>query len=122
MSIEFYQFIHYVGIFLVVSSLTSLAFFMLNGGAKATNKHRVLIASAHGLGLLVIFISGFGLGGKMGYMANWPHWITVKILIWLTLGGLVTLIYKKPSQAKVLWVGVIALATCAAYLAVFKPF
>ena len=79
-------------------------------------------AMFHGIGLLVTLVAGFGLLAKLGYMAALPGWAVAKLVIWLILGGLPALIYRKPKLAKLFWVLILAFAGTAAWLATTKPF
>lgn len=72
-----------------------------------------------GIGLLLIFIGGFGmLGmGKLGY----PLWVIIKLVIWLVFGGLTAVANRKPQLSNGLWWGILVLGIGASIAAVFKP-
>jgi hypothetical protein len=110
-----------VGIFFVLLSLGGIALHVVNGGTREF-KNRKFIASMHGIGLLVSFVAGFGLLAKLGFMRDLPTWSIMKMVIWLVLGGLPAVIYRKPTLAKPIWLTTLVLAGFAAYLAVYKPF
>ncbi len=119
MSYQFYKVLHLCGLSLVVLSLGGVILHVINGGTKSSNAFRKGAMITHGLGLLFLLVGGFGLLAKLG-IHSFPGWVTGKLLIWLALGGLVAVAYKKPASARVLWVVVPVLVVVASYLAVFK--
>lgn len=125
MSYEFYRLLHLVGLMAVFLSLGGTA---LQAMARADHQgdgdppaptHRGLVASVHGLGLLVMLISGFGIlaKAKLGF----PGWVHGKLAIWLALGAAPVLLKRKPQLAKPLFFLLLVLGFVAAYLAGFKP-
>jgi hypothetical protein len=72
--------------------------------------------------MLLMAVSGFGMLAKLGLMAALPGWAYVKMLIWLLLGGAVTLVKRKAGWGLSLLSGLALLATLAAYMAIVKPF
>ena len=121
MPIEFYKTLHIFGVFAVVLTLGGIGVQMMNGGSWNHPSRRKL-AIIHGIGLLAALIGGFGLLGKMGYMADFPLWAGAKLAIWLWMGAVIALFKRKPQRAQALWVAVLLLATAAAWLAIYKPF
>ena len=73
-----------------------------------------------GIGLVLIFIAGFGLMAKL-YNNSFQSWMLVKIIIWLALGGIIVLINRVPSIAKLIWWGMIAMGALAAYMVYARP-
>jgi hypothetical protein len=120
MSLEFYRVLHLVGIFALLLSLGGISLHTMNGGSRAFASRR-WIAMAHGLALLVVLVAGFGMSAKMGLMASLPHWIYGKLVIWLILGGMPTLMYRKHNLAKILWLTTLVLAGIAAWLGIYQP-
>jgi hypothetical protein len=121
MSYEFYRVLHLIGIFTVILSLGGMCLHVASGGTREY-AGRKLAAMTHGIGLLVTLVAGFGLLAKLGIMHALPGWAIVKGLVWLLLGGLPALIYRKPKLAKAFWVLVLAFGALNAYLAIYKPF
>lgn len=120
---SFYNFLHLVGIFLVLFSLGAIVLHTFNGGTKNYSA-RKWIAILHGTGLLIIFVAGFGLIARLGLVGQgvWPNWILIKLGVWITLGLMPILLYRKP-KLSVLWgVLTILLASLAAWVAINKPF
>ncbi|MCB9755543.1 MAG: hypothetical protein H6713_36905 [Myxococcales bacterium] len=122
MSYSFYLILHLLGIALVLFSLGGLALHAINGGTRETNKARGLVAATHGVGLLLIFVAGFGMLPKIGVSLGKAAWVHPKILIWLVLAAGMTILYRKPSSARAMWVVIPLLVLAAAYLAIDKPF
>ena len=73
-------------------------------------------------GLVLILVAGFGLMKfrDISHSAL-PVWIILKIVIWLAFGGLLTLAYKNPKAAKILWIVFPLMGLIAAYLAFYQP-
>lgn len=110
-----YKVLHVLGVLLV---------FLAFGGMLATppNSRNKLAAMFHGLGLVILLVTGFGLMASLGISKDIPLWVWLKILIWLVLGGLIVLIKRAPNLRGSLWFLVVVLGTFAAYLALYKPF
>jgi hypothetical protein len=124
MSIVTYKLIHLLGVLLLVVALAGMATHAATGTSKDENpNHRVLLA-LHGLGALLALVGGFGLLAKLGLMAGggFPGWVSGKLVVWVLLGGLVALPYRRPGMARALIVLVPLLGFLGAALANFKPF
>jgi hypothetical protein len=110
---NFYQVLHIVGISMVFLGYGALlARSMLVPENVSVRK---LGSITSGIGLLVIFVAGFGLISKLGHSFT-DTWVLVKFVIWLVLGGLIVLINRKPQLAMLLWCLLIALAATAAIM------
>lgn len=72
-------------------------------------------AIAHGLGLLIVIISG------MGMMAGreFQPWVFIKLAIWLALGGALVVVKRKLVPDLVAWVILLSLATAAVWTVKF---
>ena len=57
-----------------------------------------------GIGLVLIFIAGFGLMAKL-YNNSFQSWMLIKIVIWLVLGGIIELINRSPCTRQTPLVG-----------------
>ncbi|MGB1699930.1 MAG: hypothetical protein ACPHRO_08260 [Nannocystaceae bacterium] len=114
---EVYKVLHLLGVAWLFFALGGATLHALNGGDKASNTHRKLMAASHGIALLISLVAGFGmLGGKK--MGMWVH---LKSALWLALGASLTLVQRKPGLAKIMWFVLPLLAAAGAYLAVYKP-
>jgi hypothetical protein len=110
---NFYQGLHIVGISMVFLGYGALlARSMLVPENVSVRK---LGSITSGIGLLVIFVAGFGLISKLGHSFT-DTWVLVKFVIWLVLGGLIVLINRKPQLAMLVWCLLIALAATAAIM------
>ncbi len=122
MSIEFYKTLHLFGIFTVIMSLGGMCLHVASGGTREY-AGRKLAAMTHGIGLLLVLVAGFGLLAKEGIMQQgMPGWVIGKLCVWLILGAMPALIYRQAKLAKLFWILILAFATFAAYLVMFKPF
>ena len=120
MSPSAYKVIHVVGLILLFMSLAGLLTASVSG-VKSSRRLRASLSSAHGLGLVLLLISGFGMLAKLGYLASLPTWAIIKFGLWVALGGSLALAKRRPRWAVALitfWVGAGGLA---AYLCVYKP-
>lgn len=119
-----YKVIHIFGIALAFTAVGGLNVAVLNGATKASNAARKLISALHGTALFLLLLGGFGMLARLGLIQghSFPGWLWAKIVIWLLLGGLVAIPYRKPELAKPLFVITPVLAAIAAWLAIYKPF
>lgn len=122
LSYTVYKLIHVLGIWMVFLALGGLILFSINGHAKSDNRWRRPAAITHGVGLFLVLLGGFGMLAKLGINWPWPGWIVGKVIVWLLFGGVIALIFRKPSLAKILWWVVLGLGVIAAYLVLWKPF
>ena len=123
MTLTFYKTLHILGIALILVSLGGVIMHVMQGGTREY-AGRKIAAITHGIGMLIVFVAGFGMLAKldMGGPASWGGWVYAKFAIWLVLGGLLGLIYKKPTLAKLLWFSVPVIVLLAAYIGLYKPF
>ena len=119
MSPSLYKILHLLGVLLVFVSLGGLTLRALGGsGGKGPGDR--LAGITHGVALLLILITGFGMIAKLGY--GFPLWVWAKVMIWLVIGASIALIRRMPQHATVFWFALPLLGTLAAYLAIYKPF
>ena len=121
MSYEFYKILHSLSTMMVVMGLAGAAAVSVNGIAKKSNVFRKTLAITHGLGMFIALVAGFGLMARLQMVGQgFPVWIWVKLSIWVAMGGLIALIYRKPSSAKWVWWLILVLFGIAAYMARLK--
>ncbi len=113
----FYKLLHILGVLAAFVSLGGLTFQALAGGTG--DRGRKVVSITHGVALLIILVSGFGLLAKL--KLGFPLWFWLKVAIWLVVGGLVVAIRRLPRYATVFWFGLPILGGLAAYLALYKP-
>lgn len=119
LSYSVYKILHMIAILTLFLALGATAHHVIIGGKKETSA-RKLLGMTHGLALFFVLLSGFGLLARL--KIGWPGWVFGKVAIWLFLGGVTVLFYKKPQKAKFLWFLLIGVAAIAAILAHLKPF
>lgn len=120
MSVDIYRVVHVFGILLLFSGLIGL-WGVYSSGQAPRKGLRILLSATHGVGMLVMLISGFAMAGKLGLAENLPSWIFVKLGIWFLLGASMILAKRKSTWGFaliVLWIG---LGTAAASLGILKP-
>lgn len=121
MSYQFYLFLHIASLIIVFITLGGVVTHFLQGGTKESLQVKKYLSIHHGIALLVVFISGFGMIAKMKYSFASDHWIYIKILCWGLLGGFTGLVYKKVIPAKAAWWMLIVIMLTAVYAVIFKP-
>jgi len=121
MSYNFYLFFHILGLIIVFASLGGVVSPFWEGGNKENLKIRKPLSRFHGIALLIVFVSGFGLMARGGFSFTSSYWVYVKLLVWLTLGAFPVLIYKKVIPAKFGIVALTVIGTIAIYTVIFKP-
>lgn len=124
LSLDVYKLVHLFGIFMVLVSLGGVILHALDGGTRAANPARRLVSITFGIGLFLVLLGGFGQMARLGIGSpgTWGGWIYAKLGIWLFIGGLFTVPYRRPERARVLWIGVPVLGLIAGWLALYKPF
>ncbi|MGZ3769750.1 MAG: hypothetical protein ACXVCP_07935 [Bdellovibrio sp.] len=121
MSYEFYKIFHLLGLMLLFFGFGGL---LISAYSKAELKKpaRIMGFLTHGLGLLFILVSGFGMAARLGFMSGLPNWVKAKVVIWALLGISISLVKRKGyigwPIAILLW----GLGASAAIIAINKPF
>ncbi len=119
MSPSLYKILHILGVLLVFAALGGATLRAL-AGTREEAPGRKLALVTHGVALLLILVSGFGMLAKLGY--GFPLWVWLKLAIWLVLGAAIALIRRMPQHATLFWFALPLLGAAAAYLAIYKPF
>ena len=124
MSYDVYKIIHLFGVFLVLVVLAAMATHAESGASKEEHRGRKAFLIAHGAGLFLILLGGFGMLARLGlgHEGFLTGWVLGKLAIWLLAGGLLTLPYRRPGLARPLLFLLPVLGIAAASLAIFKPF
>lgn len=117
-----YKVLHILGVLFLFIALGGLlsAYSSAPDGSPASRK---IAGMLHGLGLVIILVSGFGALARLGSSnpGGWPLWVWLKALIWLVFGAVLVLIRRVPALRRPLWFLLPALGAVAAYLALYKP-
>lgn len=119
MSLLTYKILHLFGVFLLFAALGHIT---LRAAEGASGRSK-LAGISHGVALLLIVVSGFGLLARLGLSHDWawPTWVWLKLLLWLLLGGALVLVRRAPRLGTLWWWLIPLLGAAAAYLALFKP-
>ncbi|HMV69304.1 MAG TPA: hypothetical protein PKA64_20850, partial [Myxococcota bacterium] len=80
MSLEVYKIIHIAGLALLFASLGGLVTHAMNGGSRDDNPSRKLLSASHGVALLLVFVSGFGMHAKL-HLDGFPGWFLTKVAL-----------------------------------------
>ena len=83
---------------------------------------RRLFMISHGVGLVILLVTGFTLALQLGIGKNLPGWIWGKVVIWLLAGGSVAAARRLCRFQVPMMVWFLALVAVAAWLALYKPF
>lgn len=117
MSYDFYKILHVTALFITVMSLIGYAF---NQTKEKPSEYKKLFSILHGVGLLIVIISGFGLSARLGYMSDFPKWIYLKIILWLTLGGLIAFVKRQKLSPKIIFLVISIIVLLGSVTAVTK--
>jgi hypothetical protein len=123
-SLQFYKLVHIVGIILLMSALGGAAVRAMMGGTEVLPSIRRTLAVLHGSGAFLILLGGFGMLARLGFMhgANFPGWLWVKLVVWLSLAAALMIPRRRPTLARPLLLALPFLGGLAAYMAIYKPF
>ena len=114
MSYEIYKLIHF---FAIISLFLSIGALLVYSGNKKQKKGIMIL---HGLAVLALLVSGFGLIARLK-MHSLPLWIWLKLSIWIILGILIPILIAKKINKKWVWLLVFISGLGAIYLGVLKP-
>jgi hypothetical protein len=87
-------------------------------------KQRWVFFAAHGVGLLVLLVSGFLLAAKSGLMGGGqflPGWVLAKLGIWILAGGATVLASRLSRYTVFVLLFFAVLVAAATWLAIAKP-
>ncbi|MDP6441536.1 MAG: hypothetical protein QF482_02940 [Candidatus Poseidoniia archaeon] len=120
LSYTVYKLMHIFGAFLIVAVYAALGLWVMNERSLEENKYEKLGLAAHGIGLLLVVLAGFGMLASL-----YPEdslmsfgWVHVKLTLWLMLGGGITLLRKKPEHASTILLVALLVTTLAAAIGV----
>ena len=121
LSYEVYKIVHILGLVGVFAALGGLTLHALNGGSREDNPSRRLLVATHGVSLVLMLVAGMGMLARKGIMTDLPSWVWIKFLLWGVLGGLVSVVLRKPALAKPIWFLLPVLGAAGAWIALYKP-
>ncbi|CAN5757093.1 hypothetical protein BH23GEM11_BH23GEM11_06680 [soil metagenome] len=117
-----YKLIHYLGIFILLTSLG--AALGRQAMAEGRDPLRSRLGAVHGMALFLVLLGGFGLMARVGvdHGSMFPGWILAKLGIWLLLGGVLFVARRNQRWTMPLLALVPVLAVLAGWVAFTKPF
>ena len=120
-SLAAYKVLHILGSLFTFIALGGLLLAARTGGERVQD--RKLAGMLHGIGLVIILVSGFGALARIGMSTPgiWPRWMWVKRVLWRVLGAALVLIQRAPGMRTLLWILLPVLGALAAYMALYKP-
>lgn len=119
-----YKVLHYLGLFGLFVTLGAALGRSGMVAEGATDPWKKRLAILHGVSLLVVLTAGFGLMARIGVMHGvvFPGWVWIKLAIWLVVGGLVALAFRRSPWVGATLVLLPVLAAVAGWVALTKPF
>ena len=109
MTLEFYKVLHLAGLIFLFTGIGG--FLALSEG----NRKRASFAMyLHGVGLMLLLISGFGMVAKSG--VGFPWWVITKIVLWLVLGAMLAFAKRNVFPVRTLIIISILIGCVLAYL------
>jgi len=120
-TVEFYKIFHILGLMLLFIGLAVTMTLSFIENPTPYKKAKTIGFLTHGVGLLLLLISGFGMAGKLGVMSTgMPHWIMVKLVIWILMGGQISLAKRKGYLGWPVVIIFCLFGVAAAYLGIYK--
>lgn len=110
-----YKIIHIAGLLGLFSALGGLI--AADVRKPATLRYFVMV---HGLSLLLLLVSGFGMQAKLYYSMG-STWIIAKLIIWALLGAALVILKRRLIPVGAAWLLIIVLGVVAGALAIKKP-
>ncbi len=108
---------------LVFTGLGGMVFAAYAGFGPEKKLLRRGAALLHGIGLLFILGSGLAMLSQLGFLhGDPPAWAKAKFVIFLILGGSISLAARMSRAIWLLIGGWVLLGAAAGYLALYKPF
>lgn len=121
MSLSFYRILHFASVMLLYFGLGAVLVSHYSAGGIIKVRARILAFATHGLGLIFILISGFGMLVKLGMTESIPMWAYGKLIVWALLGLAISAARRRAGWAYIWTLTFLVLGITAAYLGEFKP-
>jgi hypothetical protein len=109
-----YKLLHLLGLFLVFAALGAAT---LRGRDEGKSKEKSILGMSHGIGLLLLLVSGFGMIAK--YDLGFGAWAWGKVILWLLMGAWLVVVRRVSNAWGILWWVLPFLGLLGAYLALF---
>jgi hypothetical protein len=123
MSYITYKLIHFLGLFTALVVMAARAGWLMKGDTTTASTRRRATGVAHGIAVFLILLGGFGMLARLGIaQQGLPGWIYLKLAIWVTFAGLIALVGRGTTAARVALVALPLLALAGGAVALYKPF
>jgi hypothetical protein len=121
LSYSVYKVVHLLGVLLIFTAVGGVVAHAANGGSKDSNSFKKQLAMAHGIGLVLALVAGFGLLARLDVSMS-SGWVMGKLVIWLFMAAATALPYRGEGLARTLLFLLPLVGAIGAYLAIYKPF
>lgn len=121
MSLAFYNVLHVSGLILMLFAVGAFLHHQATSPGTANPRKRALMIQ-HGVGLLLLLVSGFGQFARLGISFPWPTWAWIKLGVWLLFALVTRLAGEGGKNANLWWTISLIAAIAAAWLGITKPF
>jgi uncharacterized membrane protein HdeD (DUF308 family) len=118
-SYQIYKILHLVSLFGVFMCMGALIIHGMNGGGRDHPARKWLMVS-FSVFMFLALTGGFGLVARI--QTGMQPWVYAKTLLWLIVGGYMSVIVRKPQWAKANWFVMLLLGITGAWIALYKPF
>lgn len=117
-----YKVLHLLGAFGLFVALAAMCAQAMVAAPESAPVRRRSLSILHGVGAVLLLVSGFGMLATLGLSGAMPGWAWAKVILWLILGAAVMVPARRPQSARwLLWI-LPLLGAVAAWLAIAKPF
>ena len=117
-----YKLVHFLGIFVLLTTLAVPLMHFVRGGTRADFPRRRTLAIVHGVASFLVLLGGFGMLARLGIVqGGLPGWILLKLGIWLVLSTALTVALRTTVAARSVLLAAPLLALAAAAIAIYKP-
>lgn len=115
MQYEHYKILHMIGVISLFIGLGGMISY-----SNGSSPFKGLIGAFHGIGLVLILISGFGIAAKLHL--GFPTWMIVKLFAWVILAAMIVIAKRGVLKGAALWGVILFLGALAALMGTLKPF
>lgn len=110
---------HVLGAFWLFAALGSIALRQMGDRPPEKDRPHKISGLTHGLALVLIVVTGFGILGITEY--GFSLWVWLKLGIWIVLGAAIAFVRRTPQLAALWWWLLPVLGAVAAWLCFAKP-
>lgn len=113
-----YKIIHLASIIFLFTISGGVALYAANGGTRDQNVAKKLVSAIHGLTLVLILVSGFGLVARIG--TGFQLWVWIKFAIWFVIGSIALMPLRRPQLGYPFLFLIPTLGALSAFMAIYK--